>query len=325
MTKLVTIIGLLAALVALALFWKPWHASLELKKELTLTRAELQIKDAKLQEQAAQGDRLREQQDALKRKLAELHEATQARRTISTSVRDNVNPQSISSAGKEEFIRRSLEDPRWKESWRKFKTAELRNLYADFSRERQLSPEKWAQFVDLLFDQGERDTQDSMRFLNGVDDAGKSSFTKEETDQEMKALLGNDAFEKFEAYDKTTTERMALSEVREQLSKTGAPLEDSQADTLLQIMMEERDRTPLNAFDPRVPGTSRDKLIDVAQGDNAEEFYRAESDLNRRILNRAASTLSSEQYEALGKRLSQYLEFQKISIEMARKVAAQKN
>ena len=88
--------------------------------------------------------------------------------------------------------------------------------------------------------------------------------------------------------------------------------------------MEERERTPLTAFDPRVSGTSRDKFLAVAQGDNAEQFYLAETELNQRILSRTGTILSSDQYEALESRLNQYLEVQKISIEMARKAAARK-
>jgi hypothetical protein len=323
--KSVTIVALLAVLVALSFSWKPWQASQKLKREIAVMRAELRARDISLREQAALLDRLREEQNALKQESVALQQEKSARRDGSTSVRDEVNSQSANAKNsKEELIRRSLEDPRMKESFRQYEIGRLQLVYGDFFRDRQLTPEQSTQFVDLAFAQGERDMEDGSRFLSGDQDAGESPLTKAEMDREMRALLGDDAFEKYEAYDKTTTERLAVAEVREALSRTSAPLEEDRADTLLQIMLEERERTPLTAFDPRVPGTSRDKFLAVAQGDNAEQFYRAQTELNQRILGRAGTILSSDQYEALESRLNQYLEVQKISIEMARATTRKK-
>ena len=324
--KFVTIVALLAALVAISFSWKPWQASLKLKKEIAFIRAQLRAKDISLQEQAALLDRLREEQNALRRESAALRQEKSTRGNASTSVREEANAQSAAAKnGKEEFIRRGLENPQEKESFRQFEVGRLQVVYSDFLRDRQLTPEQSTQFIDLAFAQGERDMEDGTRFLNGDQEAGEPPLTKAEMDREMRALLGDDAFEKYEAYDKTTTERLAVAEVREGLSRTSAPLEKEQADNLLQIMIEERERTPLTAFDPRVPGTSRDKFLAIAQGDSAEQFYRAQAELNQRILGRAGTILSSDQYEALEARLSQYLEVQKISIEMARGVVARKN
>ena len=61
------------------------------------------------------------------------------------------------------------------------------------------------------------------------------------------------------------------------------------------------------------------------QGDNAEQFYRAQTELNQRILSRTGTILSSDQSEALESRLNQYLEVQKVSIEMAREATTRKN
>lgn len=322
--KLVTIVALVAALVAVSLSSKPWQASLKLR--IASMRAELRARDISLQEQAALLDRLREEQNALKKESIALRQEVSTRRNASTSGRDEANVQSANAPnGKEEFIRRSLEDPQMKESFRQFEIVRLQQVYGDFLRDGNLTPKQSTQFLDLAFAQGERDMEDGMRFLSGDQEAGESPLTKAELDREMRALLGDDAFEKFDAYDKTTTERLAVAEVREGLSRTSAPLEEERVDNLLQIMLEERERTPLTAFDPRVSGTSRDKFLAVAQGDNAEQFYRAQAELNQRILGRAGTILSSDQYEALESRLNQYLEVQKISIEMAREAATRKN
>jgi hypothetical protein len=59
--KFVTIVALLAALVAVSWSWKPWQASVKLKREIASMRAELRARDISLQEQAALLDRLREE------------------------------------------------------------------------------------------------------------------------------------------------------------------------------------------------------------------------------------------------------------------------
>lgn len=324
--KLVTIAALVAVLVAVSLSGKLWQASLRLKGEIASMRAELRAGDISLQEQAALLDRLRAEQNALEKESIALRQKGSTRRNALRSRRDEANTQSVNAKnGRQEFVRRSFEDPRMKESWRQYKIASLKQIYGEFLRDRQFSPEESTHFIELLFDQESRDEEDGMRFLNGDQDAGKSPLTKTELDREMKALLGDDGFEKYEAYDKTTTERFALAEVREKLSRTSTPLDDDQADTLLQIMMEERERTPLTALDPRVSGTSRDRFIEVAQGDKAEQFYRAQSELNQRILSRTGTFLSADQYEALESFLNQYLKVEKISIEMARQAAVRKD
>ena len=287
-------------------------------------RAEEQASDIRLREQAERLDRLREEQDGLKKESVALQRAP-ARRSRATTKQDETNTRPANAKnGNEESLRWALEDPEMKESFRQYKIESLRQVYGDFFGDCQFSSEQSTRFLDLAFDQESRDTEDAMRFLNGDRDAGKSPLTKEESDQEMRALLGDANFEKYKAYDKTIEERFALTEVREKLSRTTTPLEGDQADTLLQIMMEERGRTPLTAFDQRVSGTSRDRFVAVAQGDNAEQFYRAQTELNQRILSRSGTILSSDQYEALESFLSQYFKMQRISIEMAREVAAQK-
>src|SRR5438045_3381527 len=95
--KLVTIVALLAALVTVSLSWKPLQASLKLKREIASRRAELRARDISLQEQAALLDRLREEQNALKKESVALQQKRSTRRNASTSVRDKANTESANA------------------------------------------------------------------------------------------------------------------------------------------------------------------------------------------------------------------------------------
>ena len=323
MAKLVTIVAFLAAIVALSLSWKPWQVSQKLEREMASMRAELGETETTIEEQAKLIDRLLEEQDALRHESIALKKKVSTHRNASKPVPGDSNTQLANAGnGKKEFIRRTLEDPKMKEGFRMWKIERLQRIYGDFFRDHQLTPEQATKFVDLVFDQENRDMEDGTRFLNGDPDV-KPQLTKAEMDAEMRALLGDDGFEEYEAYEKTTTERLALLEVREEVNRS-SPLKDDQANLLLQIMKEERERTPLTALDPRASGTSRDKFIAIVQGDNAEQFYRAQADLNQRILSRTGTILSPDQYEALESFLNQYLKVQKIGIEMARQAAGRK-
>jgi hypothetical protein len=59
------------------------------------------------------------------------------------------------------------------------------------------------------------------------------------------------------------------------------------------------------------------------EGDNAQRYYEAEADLNRRILGRAGSVLNEEQYAALAKFQDRHLAAEKAGIEALRRMMQQ--
>ena len=230
--------------------------------------------------------------------------------------------------GKVELYTRRFDDPKMKEVIRQQQTAQLKQIYGDFVRQRRLSPQQARQFFDLCAEENMRDLDDGTNFFSGdKDDAGsdgteaKSSAAKrEEIDRKLRLLLGDNEYAEYKAYEKTVSERLALVQIREQLNLAATPLSDDQVKNLLQIMMEEHARTPPVAFDPRSAGSTREKFTVVLEGDNAERYFAAQTDLNQRILNRTGTTLTPEQCEALERFQKQHLDVQKVGIEMAREI-----
>jgi hypothetical protein len=221
-----------------------------------------------------------------------------------------------------------FEDPKMKDVFRQQETAQLKQIYGDFVRERHLSPEQSKLLFDLLTEVGMRDNDDGMNFFSGKESKAEPNRTESqslatqqaETDRQLRMLLGESNYAKLEVYDKTVSERLALVQIREQLDLRSTPLRDDQAKTLLQIMMEERARTPPMVFDPRSLGSTRKKFTVALEGDNAERYYEAQTDLNQRILQRAGTILSPEQYDALERFQKQHLQVHKVGIETMREM-----
>jgi hypothetical protein len=328
-TKWVALTALLFALVAGVFAWQQRQGALDLTKQIASLAAEVADKNDALQERAGLIDRLREENEAYLRESAVLREK---RSTRASSTQDTATSRSPASSNKKkiELAAKTFEDPRVKEMFRQKAAAHFKQIYGDFVKESHLDAHQSEQFFNLLLEENTRAMEEDTNFFNGDEDDTDSSGTetkswetlKAELDQRLQALLGDKGFAKYEAYEKTARERQTLVYIREQLSLNSAPLRDDQANTLLQILMEERARMPPTVFDPTGPQSSREKYRAVLEGDNAEQYYRAQMDFNQRVRNRTGTLLSGEQYEALENFQNQYLEVSKVGIEMARETMA---
>jgi hypothetical protein len=330
-TKWVPLTALFFALVAGVLAWQQRQGALDLTKQMASLAAEVADKNDALQKRAALIDRLREENEAYIRESALLWEKKSTRGSSAQDTETN-RPPASSNKKRIELASKSFEDPRVKEMFRQKETAQLKQIYGDFVKESHLNAQQSEQLFGLFIEEEMREMEVDTKFFNGDEDDTDSSETeakssatrKAELDHQLQELLGDTGFAKYEAYEKTTRERQTLQYIREQLGLNSTPLRDDQAKTLLQILMEERARTPLTVFDPSGPQGPREKFRAVLEGDNAEQYYKAQIDFNQRILNRTGTLLSAGQYEALENFQNQYLEVSKVGIEMVREIMAPK-
>jgi hypothetical protein len=276
-------------------------------------------------------DRLREENDTYIKESALLRERGT---TPAPEAQDagSERPLSSSDKNKVEFAAKTLDDPRAREVIRQKQAAQLKQVFGDFVKENNLSAGQAEQFFRLLIDEDMQAMDEGTNFFSGSEDVADSSGTeakpwekrKAELDQQLKELLGEAGFAKYEAYRKTAGERQILIYIREQLGLHSTPLREDQTNTLLQILMEERARTPDRFFDPNGPQHPREKFRKVLEGDNVDQYYREEMAYNQRVRGRTGTILSPEQFEALENFQNQYLEVSKFGIEMAREIMAAK-
>jgi hypothetical protein len=328
-TKWVPVIALLVALVAGVFAWQQRQRARDLTNQIASLTAQVQEKSAAIQERAESIDRLRQENDTYIKESALLRE----KGTTHASTTPETEPNSsLSSADKNkvEFAAKTLDDPRARELIRQKQSAVFKQIYGDFVKESNLSEEQAEQFYGLLLDEDMRQFDEDTNFFSGDGinsreaDAREWATRKAELDKQLKAVLGEPGFAKWEAYEKTTGERQILIHIREQLALNSTPLRADQADTLLRILMEERARAPSALFDPGAREDPREKYRKLLEGNNSDQYHREEKDFHQRVLGRTGTLLDAAQFEALENFQNQYVEVSKAGIEMLRDAMASK-
>ncbi len=119
-------------------------------------------------------------------------------------------------------------------------------------------------------------------------------------------------------YEKSIGERVVLDQIQRQLSAGGNPIEQTQTQSLLSIMREEREKTPNAAgFGGTDPGAQA-KLF---QDDQAvESWLKSQEDFNRRVLDRARTVLTPDQMLAFAAAQKQQLDMQQMGIKMSQEM-----
>ena len=202
---------------------------------------------------------------------------------------------------------------------------QLKDIYGDFVKEQRLSAQQTTRFYQLFLDEAvEGYIEDTAVMENATEQVGPAaeanSSRASELDRQMRLLLGDTATTLLEQYQRTGTERLILAQYRYELRMGDISLPDYTAKALFQIICEERARTPSLPFDPRTKNGDPRKAL---EGDNAQRYYEAEADLNRRILSRTGSVLNEQQYEALAKFQDRHLAAEQAGIEALRRTMQQ--
>lgn len=321
--KWVPVMALLFALVAGVFAWHQRQRARELTNQIASLTAQVREKSAAMQERAAAIDRLRQENETYIKESASLRE----KGTTHASAAPETGPApSLSSADKNkvEFAAKTLDDPRAREIMRQKRSAVFKQIYGNFVKETNLSGEQAGQFFGLLLDEDMRQFDEGTNFFsgNGINsreaDAREWATRKAELDNQLKAVLGELGFSKWEAYEKTTGERQILIHLREQLALNSTPLGEDQAATLLGILMEERARAPSAFFDPGAREDPRERYRKLLEGNNSDQYHREEQGFHQRVLGRTGTLLDAEQLEALENFQNQYIEVSKAGIEMLR-------
>jgi hypothetical protein len=212
-----------------------------------------------------------------------------------------------------------------KEMVRQQQKVALEHMYSDFVKEHRFSAQQTEQFFDLLMQKQTSAMEDGMKALNSDStdtttpepNALSAAERRAEADRQLQMLLGGGGYADYQAYEKTTGERMALARLQQQLALNSTPLADAQAKTLLQVMVDEESKSPPSAFKPG-PGGTREQLRAFSDNTAAEQFSQRQADLNQRVLNRAGSILKPDQFKAFEAFQKQQLEMHKLGMEMAR-------
>lgn len=196
-------------------------------------------------------------------------------------------------------------------------------LYDDLIEYLDLEPQETKYFMDLLMFRQMENVDFGMKLMSGqLSEEDRQQMAdhlkkvSEEMKEEMKAFLNNPSdYEEFEYYEQTMNERMALSQLDQQLSSIEQPLSDDSYRNLLDMMHGER-----IGFDWSTD-LHDEKKSDISPERFSKENMQKHTEdiglLNKQIFNEAMKMLTPEQFEAFKTSLQATTDMQLAQFQMA--------
>jgi hypothetical protein len=324
------IIGVLAvATAALSVVCGVLLGELRTAKRQTQAVEQARVAEADARESQAERVKELERSEArLERQLQDFSKVTTKLRASETTQSSNLTKMAerlrTNKAGKGadkddgafgkgmgDMLGKMMKDPAMREVLREQQKAMLNIMYSGLFKELNLSPEEKDQFKALLTDSQMKNLEAAQGLFGGETKEGGEDGSKliadakKKTDEDVKALLGEERFAKYEDYQKNMSERMQLDSFSKQLSG-GEALREEQSAKLMQIMKEEKAAIP-----PVIPNdqTQMPKKESFTP-ENIEKQEQWLKNYNERVAKRAQELLTPEQF-------TQWVAHQKQQADMA--------
>ena len=236
-------------------------------------------------------------------------------KTSGTNAADGTNFGALGGGqGMGEMFQKMMNDPAMKEMIRSQQKTMMKSMYGGLFKELNLSAEQQKQFSDLLLDSQMSVVESAGDLSKGEGEARTNAVNaiaekQKATQAQIKALLGDENYAKYEDYQKTVQDRMVLSQFQQQAAGTETALRDEQMQGLIALIKEERARTSPVIDDD--PSKTAENLQKVFNSELFEKQMQWQEDLNKRVLSRAGGLLTPEQ-------LKEYAEFQESQYNMMR-------
>ena len=220
-----------------------------------------------------------------------------------------------------------MQDPDMKKMIRSQQAMGVRMMYGDLAKELGLSPDEATQVMELLTERQLGMAAKGMELMGGeaadeakLAEAGEAAkASREEFDQQLRGVLGEERMKKLENYERTLGDRMALQQYQQSLAASGTPITDQQRDGLLEIMADERLKTPPNPLEANNKDMAA-QIKAMQSGEGLDQFVQSTQDFNQRVLTRVRSILNPDQVNAFESAQKQQLEMLQFGMKMGREM-----
>jgi hypothetical protein len=327
--KNIAIALLLAATVALGAF--SWHQRNQIAQIQTqLADAQNQLKEKSgADEKIARAERKSEiLQDTLVEtsKFADdkSKQAEQLQQSLAAAKTNSSNP-----------FGQMFKDPKMREmikaSQKAFLGPMIDKQYAALFQQLDLSPDQAAALKDLLQKKMSAGADAGMSMLDGSLDAGQradlAKKMKSETDDcdtQIKQFLGDENYQAFQTYEKTTPDRMTVSQFNDQLAGGATALTPDQQQQLIQMMSDERNGFKWTTdYNNKTPANG--DFASMFSDDKINQFTKEKEQLDQQVLTRAQQILTPEQAAAFQQFQTAQRELQIAGMKMAAQMFAPKS
>src|SRR4030095_8265281 len=114
---------------------------------------------------------------------------------------------------------------------------------------------------------------------------------------------------------------MQMQQIQQAFTASGVPLEESQRQGLLEIMKDERAKTPRNPLEWPAGNKNIASQFRAMQNNEAvDQLIKNGEDLNRRVLNRARTILTPDQMTTFETAQKQQLDMMQMGLKMSREM-----
>jgi hypothetical protein len=203
----------------------------------------------------------------------------------------------------------------------------LEKTYGKLFSDLGLSPEQTTKLKEMLLNKQLASAQTGMAMLSGEADLSKTAeigkqvkAANDAADAEIKAFLGDDKFAQLQAYEKTTPDRMSVSNFKDQLNGAAA-LTPEQEQQLIDAMTQTRQNFKFTT-DLSDKSKVAGNLPAMFNEENVNRFMQEMDSLNQQFVGQAQNILATDQLEAFQKYLENQQALQKMGMQMGAKMFA---
>lgn len=250
-------------------------------------------------------------------------QADELKQSLATAKTNNANP-----------FAEMFKDPKMKEMIKAQQKAMfgpmIEKQYAALFQQLNLTPEQSTQLKDLLknkmmvgADAGMSMMDDSLTKEQRADLGKQIKTQTDDYDAQIKTFLGDDNYKAYEAYEKTTPDRMTVSQFSDQL-ETGTAMTPDQQSQLIQAMSDARNNfkwtTDYSKNDP-----PNGDMAAMFTDDKLAKFTQEKEQFDQQFADRAKQILSEPQFAAFQQFQTQQRDMQIAGMKMAAKMFGTKS
>ena len=227
----------------------------------------------------------------------------------------------VAEQGMGDMMSKMMKDPAMKELIRSQHKTLMKSMYGALFKELKLSADDQKKLTDLMID-GQLSGVDSMGDLLSKDDTARTNAMNVVTEQQkklnddIKAMLGEEKFAQYETYQKSVGDRLVLNQFQQQLGDT--PLRDDQMKQLLQLMADEKARTPPVFSED--PSRAAETYGQLANEEAMNKHFKWQEEYNQRVLDGAGRVLNAEQLKEFTEFQEAQMSQQRLGLKMAREM-----
>ena len=253
------------------------------------------------------------------RQASDLTALSKRMQSLQSAGTEGESKDGIFGKGMGDMLGKMMKDPGMREMLRAQQKAMINMMYGGLFKDLKLSPEETDKLKELLTESQMKNVEAAQGMFGGKEGATEETTkqitdAKKQTDDEIKALLGDERFSQYQEYQKTVGERMQLDQLKNQMAGANVPLDDTQAAQLMHIMKDEKAASPAPISDDQSKMPKKDSFT----AENLEKQLAWMDDYNRRVLDRASQVLTPEQFKQYQSFQEQQASMQKLGLQMAK-------